>query len=384
MSEWSTVTFKDVAEFNPRESLKRGEFSIKVGMDKLQPFCRDIPEVEYEEFTGGTKFRNYDTIMARITPCLENGKTAMVNVLDEGQVGFGSTEYIVLRAKKGLLDPYYLYYLVCSPLVRDPAIKSMVGSSGRQRVQTDVIQNLELTVPPLQEQQKIGDVLKKIDDKILANNRINRNLLEQAQAYFSNCYANATIQETFTDHIKVLGGGTPNTRNDSFWDGSIPFFTPKDVGEPYTFTTEKTITEDGLRHCNSRLYPVNTTFVTARGTVGKVSLAGVPMAMNQSCYALASDYFPALMVYFYAIETVGSLKHKASGAVFDAIVTRDFEAEKIKILNSSEQNKLLDFVNPIFEQIHGNTIENQRLALLRDFLLPKLMSGELDVSEIDL
>lgn len=87
-------------EVNPRETIDKGHLSKKIGMDKLQPFCRDIQEYEIAEFNGGAKFRNSDTIMARITPCLENGKIAMVNVLDENEVGFGSTEYIVFRAKK--------------------------------------------------------------------------------------------------------------------------------------------------------------------------------------------------------------------------------------------------------------------------------------------
>lgn len=176
MAEWSKVLLKDIAEFNPKESLKKGELAIKVGMDKLQPFCRDIPEYEYEKFNGGTKFRNGDTIMARITPCLENGKTAMVNILEDGKVGFGSTEYIVFRAIEGISDPYFIYYLVCSYVVREPAIKSMVGSSGRQRVQTDVVQNLEIMVPTLDEQVKIGTLLKQIDDKIAINNAINKNI----------------------------------------------------------------------------------------------------------------------------------------------------------------------------------------------------------------
>ena len=176
MSEWSSRTLEDIAEFNPRESLKKGEVAVKVSMDKLQPFCRDIPEIEFEAFSGGTKFRNRDTIMARITPCLENGKTAMVDVLEEDKVGFGSTEYIVFRAKPGITDPYFLYYLVCSPMVREPAIKSMVGSSGRQRVQTDVIQKLQVDIPILSEQKRIGDFLKRLDDKIKVNNQINRNL----------------------------------------------------------------------------------------------------------------------------------------------------------------------------------------------------------------
>ena len=114
--------------------------------------------------------------MARITPCLENGKTAMVSVLEENEIGFGSTEYIVFRAKEKISDPFFVYYLITSSAIREPAIKSMVGSSGRQRVQSDVIANLMLRLPPLQVQKQIGTILSSIDDKIELNNRINDNL----------------------------------------------------------------------------------------------------------------------------------------------------------------------------------------------------------------
>ena len=163
-------------DINPKETIIRGCLAKKIPMDKLQPFCRDIPEYETSEFNGGSKFRNGDTIMARITPCLENGKTAMVNILDSNEVGFGSTEYIVFRAKKNLTTPDFVYYLICSSLVRDPAIKSMVGSSGRQRVQTDVIANLDIDFPKLSDQVKIAGVLKSLDDKIALNNAINNTL----------------------------------------------------------------------------------------------------------------------------------------------------------------------------------------------------------------
>lgn len=175
MGEWIEKRMDEIAEFNPRESIPRGTVAKKISMDKLQPFCRDVPGFEMEAFSGGTKFRNGDTIMARITPCLENGKTAKVDVLDEDEVGFGSTEYIVLRAKEGN-DPDFIYYLVISPVVREPAIKSMVGSSGRQRVQTDVVQGLKIKVPGLEEQREIAGIMKLLDDKIAANRRVNENL----------------------------------------------------------------------------------------------------------------------------------------------------------------------------------------------------------------
>lgn len=174
-SKWERKKLCEIADFNPRESLSKGATAKKISMDKLQPFCRDIPSYEFETFSGGTKFRNGDTIMARITPCLENGKTAKVSVLDDNEVGFGSTEYIVFRAKEGM-DEDFLYYLVCSSIIREPAIKSMVGSSGRQRVQMDVVQNLEIQVPPIKEQRIIGKFLRNLDDKIQFNNKINKNL----------------------------------------------------------------------------------------------------------------------------------------------------------------------------------------------------------------
>lgn len=174
-SEWTIKKLSEIADFNPRESLRKGTVAKKVGMDKLQPFCRDIPFYELEAYAGGTKFRNGDTIMARITPCLENGKTAKVNILEEGEIGFGSTEYIVFRAKEGV-DEDFLYYLVCSSIIREPAIKSMVGSSGRQRVQTDVVENLDIAVPSYEEQHLIGRILRNLDDKIKINNKINENL----------------------------------------------------------------------------------------------------------------------------------------------------------------------------------------------------------------
>ena len=175
-SNWIIKKLTEIALINPRETLKKGVLAKKAPMDKLRPFYRDIPEYILEEYKGGAKFRNEDTIMARITPCLENGKISKVSDLADDEIGFGSTEYIVFRPKSEICDSNYLYYLICSPLVRDLAIKSMVGSSGRQRVQTDVVANLDIALPSIKEQKKIGGILKAIDDKILINNKINNNL----------------------------------------------------------------------------------------------------------------------------------------------------------------------------------------------------------------
>ena len=172
---FSKVKLSDIAFLNPSEKLTKGELATKIPMENLIPFSRDVSGSHRELYSGGAKFRNGDTIMARITPCLENGKTAKVSGLNENEVGFGSTEFIVFRAKDNT-DDDFLYYLIRSPIVREPAIKSMVGSSGRQRVQTDVIENLELQMPSYTEQKRIGKILRDLDDKIELNNQINKNL----------------------------------------------------------------------------------------------------------------------------------------------------------------------------------------------------------------
>lgn len=276
----------------------------------------------------------------------------------------------------------FIYYLL---KYKKDAIESLGSGTTFKEVSGNTMKNFVVTVPIKREvQSKIASVLGTLDDKIELNERINDNLLQQAKAIFDSYYDRATIQQSFTSMIHILGGGTPKTSNSDFWNGDIPFFTPKDVGSPYTFHTEKYITKSGLTHCNSRLYPKDTSFVTARGTVGKVSLAGKPMAMNQSCYAAISDQIDSILVYFYTLKVVESLKHKASGAVFDAIITRDFDTENISVLADNDSQKVVNIIKPMLDIVYTNSEENLYLADIRDTLLPKLISGELDVSDIDI
>lgn len=293
-----------------------------------------------------------------------------------------SQRLFAIRIKKEF-DARYIYQYMTTPLFYEEMSARATGTTVIGLRQPELMK-CKIKYPNIEIQKKISAILCAIDRKKKNNMLINDNLLQQAQAIFSKYYAVSTEQKPFTELISVLGGGTPKTGNSNFWNGFIPFFTPRDVGTPYTFQTEKYITESGLDHCNSRLYPKNTSFVTARGTVGKVSLAGIPMAMNQSCYALASKTVDPILVYFYVLEAVASLKHKASGAVFDAIVTRDFDTEIINVLNTEDSKIVLAIISPMMGAIHNNIKENIQLSSLRDSLLPKLMSGELDVSSINI
>jgi len=281
--------------------------------------------------------------------------------------------------------PEYLVYYFHTPIGQHKLLSnaSQVGVPALARP-SSTFQQIEVVLPELSIQKCVVEIISTIQKKIANNQELNDNLQQQAAALFSSLYDRSNTEVRFTDLIQILGGGTPKTGENTYWNGNIAFFTPKDVGIPYTLITEKTISKEGLSHCNSRLYPVNTVFVTARGTVGKVGMSGVPMAMNQSCYALVGKETHQLLVYFYTLKAVDRLKHKASGAVFDAITTRDFESEQIMKLSDDDATAFLRVAEPMFQEVLNNNIENLRLSTLRDSLLPKLMSGEIDVSAVQL
>ena len=204
--EWQEVRLGDIVYFNPTEKLIKGSNYKKVSMDCLMPKTRKIENYEISVFNGGSKFRNGDTLMARITPCLENGKTAQVSILDENEIAFGSTEFIVLREKENISDNNFVYYLFNTDYIRNIAIKSMTGTSGRQRVQEDVLKNLVIKLPPLEEQKKIASVLSSLDDKIELNNRMNKILEEMAQTIFKEWFVNFNFPNEDGKPYKDSGG----------------------------------------------------------------------------------------------------------------------------------------------------------------------------------
>lgn len=394
ISDWKLLKLSDIAEFNPKESLTKGTIAKKIAMDKLQPFTRDIPEYELESYSGGTKFRNGDTIMARITPCLENGKISKVTILDKDEVGFGSTEYIVFRAKNNI-DEDYLYYLICSHLVREPAIKSMVGSSGRQRVQTDVVQNIELYVPDAITQKKIGKLLKDLDDKILCNNKTNQNLELQAQLLFKSWFLdyepwNGVVPSTWVDgklgdFAEIKRGGSPRPIQEYLSETGLRWLKISDVTSlqtPFVLDIKEHIIEDGLR---------KTVFLKSGSLVlSNSATPGIPKILDvDSCIHDGWLYFPKsdfsneyLYLYFKYIRQ--QLVNLSNGSVFNNLKTDILKAYPTILPDKDTLLRFDSIVKPLFSQILTLTRESHILAEIRDAILPRLMSGELDVSEIEL
>lgn len=395
--KWSIKKLSEIADFNPSEPLQKGKISKKIGMDKIFPFNRDITSYEVVPFTSGTKFRNGDTIMARITPCLENGKIAKVSILDEDEIGFGSTEFIVLRAKEEI-DEDYLYYLTCSSIVREPAIKSMVGSSGRQRVQTDVVLNLEIEVPSYKEQKVIGKILRNLDDKIKLNNEINNNLEQQAQAIFKSWFVDFKpfdkkmptnwSKGTIDDLAKeIVCGKTPPTKTTEYYGTEIPFITIPDMhGKIYSITTERYLSILGANSQVKKSLPKNSVCVSCIGTAGLVTLVAEESQTNQQINSIIpKDGFSSYFIYLLMqtlYDTINKLGQ--SGSTIVNLNKTQFGKIQVIIPTVSVMTNFDEIMSPIFEKILQNQKENLSLVLLRDTLMPKLISGEIDVSEINI
>ena len=376
----------DIIEFNPRESIAKKQVCKKVPMEYLQPFTRQISGYEEAPYAGGTKFRNNDTIMARITPCLENGKTAFVKGFAENEVIFGSTEYIVMRAIPGSSDPTFIYYLAISPSFREVAIKSMVGSSGRQRVQQDVLENLELVLPDYDTQVRVGKVLASFDDKIELNAQINHNLEEQAALIFADWLQDCTESITIGDLSTNILDYTPID------NGLVRLLNSSDVTEGIFPDTPLVPNANLKGHFKKRFQLGDILYSEIRPRnhhYGFVLFdASEYIASTRLMVIRALDYkvSPAMLYQYLLLPSVEAefvLKTESRSGTFPQGNYADMASIKIPYAPVKTQNMVSSTLTKIRQTIANNQLENQQLSELRDSLLPKLMSGEIDVSEVE-
>ena len=384
------MKLSDIIEFNPRETLSKGAIAKKIAMEKLEPFTRDIPEFEYFEFRGGTKFRNGDTLMARITPSLENGKTSKVNLLDKDEVGFGSTEFIVVRAKENISDENFVYYLMIAPNIREVAIKSMVGTSGRQRVQLDVLKNHEILCPPLKEQIRIGKILKALDDKIENNKKINHHLEQIGQELFEEIYYDGSSAQ-LGDIISTLESGS-RPKGGAETDG-IPSIGAENIERfgQYDYTKEKFISLEYFQKLKRGIVHSGDVLLYKDGAyTGKVSMAlddfpHAQCAINEHIFILRPNELApsSFFLYFLLLHDKNKqalFSRASSKAAQPGLNQTEVKTLPILLPKTEMITKFESTIAPVMHQIAKNANENRKLITLQKALLPKLLSGEISVN----
>jgi type I restriction enzyme S subunit len=333
-----------------------------------------------------------DLILAREAPA---GNVAIVK---EGEKVCLGQRTVHLRPNRKIVDPDFLCYFLLAPEQQGKLLAGETGATAKHVNMKD-IRKLELSkLPNITTQKTAGNIISTYDD-LIENNRRRMALMEDAarQVYYEwfvrlrfPGYEHIRIMDGVPegwdkkaafDALQVLSGGTPKTTNPDYWDGEFPFYTPKDAADGIWVTgCERTITELGLNNCNSKLYPKETVFISARGTVGKLNMAQRPMAMSQSCYALVGrGHLTQSFVYSAMQAAVESLRQQAVGAVFDAIIVDTFKRISLLVPEPKMVRLFDETIHPIFEQVENLLRQNQKLCTARDLLLPKLMSGEITV-----
>ncbi|EOX4963968.1 restriction endonuclease subunit S [Vibrio alginolyticus] len=380
----------------------------------LEPF-EFIAEDNYDSWMVRGLPQVGDVVLTTEAPLGETAQLTSSNVALAQRI-------VTLRGKKGLLDNDFLLCALQSDFVQHQ-LESRASGSTVKGIKQSELRKVSLPIPPLHQQKKISQVLKSLSNKLVCNTQTNQTLEQMAQAIFKSWFVDfdpvkakmngeqpegmdaATASlfpeklveselglipegwevSALSELIKLTGGGTPKRSEETYWNGDIPWFSVKDVpsgSNVFVVDTDEKITELGLSKSSTKLLPKGTTIITARGTVGKLALVGTDMCMNQSCYGIRGKEVGDYYNYFNLKQAVSTLQQNTHGAVFDTITTKTFDTYSLAFGGVELANKFDALIAPLLQKIEANVRQNIELSALRDTLLPKLLSGEIELAEI--
>ena len=417
--EWQTVSFRDAFSINPSIGLEVGAAYPFVEMADISPGTRDVLATQSREYTGGgSKFSAGDTLLARITPCLENGKICRYSGRS-GAVAHGSTEFIVVRGRNDITDDAFAYYTTSSQEFRAFAISQMTGSSGRQRVPTESLRNWFVRLPPLREQKRIAHILGTLDDKIELNHRMNATLEGISRAIFKSWFVDfdpvrqkaagkqpvgmeaqtaALFPDSFEDSeigevptgwsIARLGDVAEHLRRASR-PGEIPNGTPY-IGLEHMPRRCIALADwgegDGVESNKFEFQQGEILFGKLRPYFHKVGVAPVDGVCSTDIVVARPTrpkWFGVVLGVMSSDEFVAYTNAGSTGTKMPRTNWEDMSRYEVALPPANVAEAFTTFVRAAVESITARIHHSRTLAALRDTLLPKLLSGELRVPEAE-
>lgn len=394
------VRIGDCINCNPTIKLDKGQLYPVIDIDKIEAGKKYVRNKDVAIFSGqgGSRFENGDTLMARITPCLENGKIAQAAISGKG---FGSTELFVFRGVDGVTDNDFVYYLFRQQHIRALAVNSMTGASGRQRADLKFIKRIKIELPSISDQQTIASILSNYDN-LIENNTKHIHLLEQmaenlykewfvrfrfpgyADIKFENGIPEGWHISRLEDYGRIETGKTPSMEKSEFYGGDILFIKTPDMHDNMFVTqTNETLSCLGHNTQPNKLLPKYSIMVSCIGSGGIVAINAEEGHTNQQINSIILSDIRDLEWLYYTckflkptIELFG-----ATGATMTNLSKRKFE--KLKVIKPPKNIRLLFHknTNRIFKLILSLVKQNKILIKQRDLLLPRLMSGKLKVTK---
>lgn len=399
---WIPTPLGKAVHFNPKVKLQKGEQYAFIEMDDVNPadkFVQPKDKKVYES-SSCSKFKNGDVLFARITPCLDNKKIGTASI-GSNQAGFGSTEFIVIRAKEGHTNQEYVHYLCKSEYIIQNAINSYVGASGRQRADANFIKKVVVPLPPPDEQHRIATILSAYDDLIAVNNKRITLLEQTAEQLYKEWFVRLRFPRHETavmekgmvkgwswkkvDEIfKTSSGGTPSRQKESeYFGGEINWVKTGELKDSFIYDSEEKITENGLKKSSAKMFPPNTLLMAMYGVnIGQLGISVKPSSANQAVCVLTpkkpNEY--SLYYSFYFFKAIRAHLFNISMGAAQQNLSQDI----IKRLNFLQPTSSLlvafdKIVKPLFDLKQGLEQQNINLKQTRDLLLPRLISGKLRV-----
>lgn len=399
MSCFSLRPLCELAEINPKIVLAKGIEYPFVAMEDLTPGVRFVRAQKRRLLTGGARFRGGDTLFARITPCLENGKISQYD--PKSQFGFGSTEFIVIRARCGVADPVYIHYLATTDFVRKPAIGSMSGASGRQRADAKIVSQTLVPAPDLDTQRRIASILEVYDDLIEVNRRRIAVLEEMARGLFEEWF----VRFRFPGHEAVAIENTPDGSLPAGWNwGRFADLASQIRDTVLPESIDPATPYIGLEHISRR-----STTLAEHGTAADVSSLKARFRRGDILFGKIRPYFHKIAwAPFDGVASTDAIIWRPTAALAaqallqassDAFVAHSVQTSNGTKMPRANTKVLADYrcalapsnISERFENTVGPMIEfaaslqaaNLVLAASRDLLLPRLISGQLSVTQVE-
>lgn len=399
-SNWITATIDDVCTVvtdgahNSPKSVEQGHYMASVkdftefGFDFSN--CKQIGEEDYE------KLRNQGCVPEKNDILVgKDGARYFEDIIiykqDERPALLSSIA--ILRADCRKITPEFLYYTLKSPAVRKDVRDNYGSGSAIPRIVLKDFKRMPFSFPSIEEQRKITNLCSAIDAKIQINNAINENLEQQAQAYFQELFVDNADPEwttgTISDLGTVVGGSTPSKAKPEYYtETGIAWITPKDLSinkSKFVSHGENDITELGLKNSSAVIMPEGTVLFSSRAPIGYIAIATDEVTTNQGFKSVVpKQEIGTPFVYFFLKNTLPVIEGMASGSTFKEVSGSTMKKVPAVIPDAETLAKFSNFCAPIFAQQRILEEQNQSLAILRDNLLPKLMSGEIDVSDVQL
>jgi type I restriction enzyme, S subunit len=346
------------------------------------------------------------------------GQTGFVPNIPQVPVFILSSNQMRLRVDLSKADPLFVYYYVSQRTSVDKVIRDS-EVTGVPKTNLAYFRNFPIALPSLMEQRAIASILGTLDDKIDLNHRMNETLETMARAIFKDWFVDLgptrakmegrapylapRIWELFPDRldnegrpqgwigsiigqeVAVVGGSTPSTKNPEYWNGHIAWATPKDLSSlssPVLLSTERQITDAGLSQISSGLLPVGTVLLSSRAPIGYIAIAQTPTAINQGFIGMVCDRrLSNTFVWLWTQANMETVLQNANGSTFQEISKTNFRPIVVTIATPDVLQSFDQAVGPLFSRVVSNEKENHSLATTREFLLPKLMSGEVRLKD---